>query len=133
MKNLIRNALILLFPFLLIVIVNEVDRPKGNEQSYSINGVSTINSANFLPDKCTWVCHNNTSFCKKNHVKFLKPYYSKTDVFYHGLIDILKSTGNYGAANIIFLVFLLPFIFWYGIIKSIDLRDKIKQLNRSKL
>lgn len=66
MKNFIRNALILLFPFLLIVIVNEVARRKGNEKSYSINGVSTINSANFYQINAHGVATTILHFAKKN-------------------------------------------------------------------
>lgn len=133
MKSFIRNAIILLLPFLLMVLINEAVRPKIKEQPYTAHGITTMNSAKYLPKKCTWACYNNTSYCKTHHVKYLQPYYAITDVFYFGLIDLLQSTGNYGAANLIFLVFLFPLTILYFVIKSIDIQGKIKNLIKQKL
>jgi hypothetical protein len=133
MKRLLRNALILLTPFLIMALINEAVRPKIKEKPYKAYGITAINSAEYLPNKCTWICHNNTTYCKAHHVKYLKPFYSITDVFYFGAIGILASTGNYGAANIIFLVFLFPLTILYFIIKSIDIQEEIQKLSKQKL
>jgi hypothetical protein len=109
-----------------MALINESIRPKIKEKKYTINGVTTINSSNYLPRKCTWVCYNNTIYCKTHHVKYLKPFYAKTDIFYFGVISALASTGNYAAANIIFLVFLFPITILYFIIKSLDIEEEIR-------
>ena len=130
MKIFTRNILILIFPFVLMFIINEALRIKIRENPYSLNGIAAINSAEYLQEKCTWACHNNTEYCKIHHVKYLKPYYLKTDFFYFGIISVLKSTGNYGVANIIFLVFLFPITILYFIIKSINLQNEIRKLSK---
>lgn len=132
MKRFIRNVLIILLPFLFMVLINEAVRTK-NKKPYKINEITAINSAKYLPKKCTWVCHNNTTYCKTHHVKYLKPYYAITDVFYFGVISALASTGNYGAANIIFLVFLFPLTILYFIIKSIEIKEEIRKFSKKNL
>ena len=133
MKRFLRNALILSLPFLLMALINEAVRAKIKENPYTAHGISAVNSAEYLPKKCTWICHNNTTYCKAHHVKYLKPFYAITDLFYFGVIGILASTGNYGAANIIFLVFLFPLTIMYFIIKSIDIQIEIQKLSKKKL
>ena len=133
MKKILRNALILLSPFLIMALINESVRPKIKGKPHTANGITAVNSAEYLPKKCTWICHNNTKYCKAHHVKYLKPFYPITDVFYFGVIGILASTGDYGAANIIFLVFLFPLTILYFIIKSIDIQKEIKKLSKKKL
>jgi len=133
MKRLLRNTLILVAPFLIMALINEAVRPKIKENPYKKEGITTINSAQQLPNKCTWICHNDTKYCKANHVKYLKPFYPITDKFYFGVICILKSTRNYDAANIIFLVLLFPLAILYFIIKSIDMQEEIQKLLKQKL
>lgn len=130
MKRFVRNILILLSPFLIMILINELVRPKIKEQPYVAHGITAINSVEYLPKKCTWVCHNNTTYCKTHHVKYLKPFYAFTDVLYFGAIGLLASTGNYGAANIIFLTFLFPFTILYFIIKSLNIQDEIHKLSK---
>ena len=130
MQKFIRNISILLLPFLLMVLINEVVRTQIKEKRYSAHGIKAINSALYLPGKCTWVCHNNTAYCKVHHVKLLKPFYGITDAFYFGAIAALASTGNYGLANIVFLVLLFPIMIWYFIIKSLNIQDEIRTLSK---
>lgn len=130
MKRFVRSIFILFFPFLFLVLINEAVRPKIKEQPYTAHGIIAANSVEYLPNKCTWICHNNTTYCKTQHVKYLKPFFSITDVYYFGAISMLASTGNYGATNIIFLVFLFPFIILYLIIKSLNIQDDIRHLSK---
>lgn len=130
MKRFIRNALIIAAPFLLMTLINEMVRPHIKEKAYQVHGITAINSVKYLPKKCTWICHNQTAYCKTHHVKYLKPFYGITDMFYFGAIGLLASTGNYGAANIIFLVFLFPLTILYFIIKSIDIQKEIRKLSK---
>jgi hypothetical protein len=127
MKRILRSLFILISPFAIMVLINEAVRPTIKEKPYAAHGVTAINSAVYSPTKCTWVCHNDTKYCKKHHVKYLKPFYAITDVFYFGIIGILASTGNYGAANILFLVLLLPYMILYFFIKSLNLQDEIRK------
>ena len=132
MKKYIRNITILISPFLLMIVVNEMVRPIIREKPYSYHGVTTINSVDKVGAKCTWICHNNTSYCKENHVKYLKKYLKYTDPIYFGIINSLKSTGNYQWANIIFLFILIPLIIWFFIIKSLNIQDEINKLRKGK-
>lgn len=132
MKKLLRNVLILISPFLLMALINEAVRSKINETPYTYHGISAINSAEYLPKKCTWICHDQTPYCKENHVKYLKPFYAITDVLYFGVICILESTGNYSVANIIFLVFLFPLTILYFTFKSIDMQIVIQKLKKKE-
>jgi hypothetical protein len=125
-----RNLILLLLPYLVIILINESVRPTIIEKPYQILGLTFINSNLRKPDKCTWVAHNDTNYCKKHHVKYLKNYLEKTDVVYFGIIKLLHSTGNYGAANIIFLVILFPLIMWYSLVKIIDYWFEIKHLKK---
>ena len=132
MKRYIRNIAILIFPFLLMIIVNEVVRPTIMEKPYSKYEITAMNSIDKISDKCTWICHNNTRFCKENHVIFLKPYFKYTDTIYFGIISMFQKTGNYGLANIIFLVVLAPLLIWFFIIKSLNIQDEINKLKKQK-
>ncbi|WP_310991016.1 hypothetical protein [Aequorivita marina] len=125
-----RNLLLLLLPYLLMIVINEAYRPTIKEKPYSANGVTAINSDIRMPDKCSWAAHNDTSYCKEHHVKFLKNYFFITDLMYFGVITALRVTGNYGAANIIFLVILFPLFIWYSLVKVIDYSIEIRNLKK---
>ncbi|GAA4242804.1 hypothetical protein KO504_05065 [Winogradskyella psychrotolerans] len=115
-----------------MVVVNESYRYSITEKPYTAYGFTAINSDVKSPQKCSWIAHNNTSYCKQHHVKFLKDYFYITDKIYFGAIQTLHSTGNYMAANILFLVILFPFIMWYSLVKIIDYTIAIRKLKTSK-
>jgi len=115
-----------------MTIVNEVVRPTIKEKPYSKYGITAINSVNKSTEKCTWICHNNTTYCKEEHVKYLKNYFAYTDTIYLGIITLLANTGNYDLANIIFLVILLPLLIWLFITKSLNIQDKINIVKKKK-
>ena len=121
---------ILLLPFLGMIVINELVRISSNEKGYSKSGVTAINSAERHPHKCSWVCHNDTKYCKAHHVKLTKSYFDKTDPIYFGVIGALKSTGNYSLANIIWFVVLIPFGMFVLLIKSINIQLKIRQIKK---
>lgn len=132
MKKHLRNITLLIFPFMLMVVINEVVRSTIKEKPYTAHDITAINSIEKTKDKCTWICHNNTGFCKENHVKNLKPYFKYTDTIYFGIISAFQKTGNYGLANIIFLVVLAPLLIWFFIIKSLNIQDEINKLKKQK-
>jgi hypothetical protein len=111
-------------------MINESVRPAIKDKPYQVFGRNFMNSNLRKTDKCTWAAHNDTNYCKKHHVKYLKNYLEKTDIAYFGVIGLLHATGNYGAANIIFLVILFPLIMWYSLVKIIDYRLEIKRLKK---
>jgi len=115
-----------------MVIVNELVRPTLTGKPYQAHGVTAMNSAQVNLDECSWNCHNNTDYCKQNHVKVLKDYFEYIDPVYFGIIHLLKSTGNYGLANIVFLVILFPLIMYLLLIKSIDMNRQINMLKSKK-
>ena len=102
------------------------------EEPYSKSGITAMNSDATIPDKCTWICNHETGFCKELHVKYLTPYFKYTDPLYFGLINMLQSTKKYEAANIIFLVVLVPMLIWVFIIKSLNIQDEIKALKKQQ-
>ena len=113
-------------------IINEYVRHNTTESGYSVQGVFAINTVNKEKKMCTWICHNNTTYCKVNHVKLAKPYFSLIDPIYYGIIHALKSTGSYGLANIVFLVILLPLLMFVLLIKSIGLEFEIHSIKKDK-
>lgn len=132
MRRFTRNITVLLSPFLLMIVVNEIVRPTIKEKPYSIYGVTTMNSLDKDSDKCSWACHNSTTICKQKHVKYLKPYFDYSDPVYFGIIGILHGIGYYSLANIIFLVILFPSMIWIFIIKSLNIQDRISKLKQKK-
>ena len=128
--RLLRNTILLLLPYLIMILVNETVRPNIKEKPYTALVITAINSNVRTPDKCTWAAHSDTSYCKEHHVKFLKPYYQITDGVYFGIIGLLHSTGNYGAANIILLVILFPLIMWFSLVKIFDYNIAIRKLKK---
>ena len=132
MKRIIRNISILILPFLFMVIVNESVRPTIDGTPYSEFGITAINTGEHKKNKCTWICHHNTQYCKENHVKVLGPYFRFTDPLYFGIINLLQSTGYYRLAKILVFVMVIPFLIWLLLIKSLDYQDKIKQMKKQK-
>lgn len=130
MKNHLRKLTYLAIPFILMIIINEGVRPTIKEKPYSKHGLTTMNPLSMDKEKCSWICHNHTQYCKDHHVKYLKPFYGITDIVYFGIINLLHSTGNYGLANIVFLVIGIPFLIWWFVIKSISIQKKNKNFKR---
>lgn len=131
MKPIFRIAIILLLPFILMIIINESFRLSVKGHPYHKYGFTTINSSDKIIDKCTWNCHNNTPYCKEHHVKYLKNSFSKTDQLYFGEIKLLRSTGNYGLANIAILVIAIPFLILYFFIKGLYIRNEIQKIKQN--
>lgn len=111
-----------------MVIVNECTRIQ-NKSHFKSKGFTILNTTAPIKNKCSWNCHNNTSYCIKHHIKLTKPYLNFTNPIYFGAIGALMSTGNYGLANILFLVILMPLWMFYFLVKSIDL---IIEINKNK-
>ena len=124
MKKIKRNILIFFSPIVFMILVNESMRMMVHRSNFSIHGRSTINSNSSNPTKCTWICYQNTAYCKAHHVKFLKPYFTQTDPFYFGMIQQLKSTGNYVYANMFILVLIIPIIIYMLIIGILNQRKQ---------
>lgn len=114
-----------------MVGVNEYVKANIADKAYLKYGIPTINSASPDKGKCTWVCHNSTIYCKENHVtQYLNGHFKQTDIIYFGIINLLHSTGNYGLANIIFLVVLAPLMVWCLLIKSMNIQDEINLIKK---
>ncbi|WP_338812348.1 hypothetical protein V9L05_13160 [Bernardetia sp. Wsw4-3y2] len=124
---LLRNITLLVFPFLLMILINEAVRPTITEKSFQEKGIIAINSVIKSPKKCSWACHNIENYCKENHVKILQNYFPFTDPIYFGVIRFLQSTGKYRGANIIVLVILIPLLMYFLLIKSLSLPSQIKK------
>jgi hypothetical protein len=132
MKKLLRNISILILPFVMMIIINEAVRPSIKEPPFYNMGLATINSGKKMTEKCTWACHEGTRYCKDHHVKILRPLFSETDTLYFRTIQKLRETGNYEAANLFFLVLLIPLAIWYFFIRSLNIQDKIRDLKNNK-
>lgn len=131
MKQLFLFLIILLIPFILLIFTNEAVRLMSDNKGGRINGVTSINFSIRSKDNCTWQCHNNTQFFKKEHVSVMKGYFNILDSIYFGIISILQSTGSYGLANIIILVIVIPFILCFFLTKSIYLQIEIRNIKRN--
>ena len=122
-------VLIIISPYLLMVTVNEIYRPYISDTSGKILGVSSMNSLNPITNHCTIACQHNTTFCRHNHVKFVKPgfpFFNKINKLYWGIIDSLNNPNSknildryYVLTNIIFLVVLWPAWMLYLFIRII--------------
>ena len=123
-----RNTLIIISPFLIMILVNEISRKTINEKPYQKNGITAINSSQAFANKCSWQCHNNTAYCMAHHVKSPPFLVEKIKPIYFGMITALGATGNYGLANIIFLVLLWPIFMFVLFIKVLDNRKKLSRL-----
>jgi len=108
-KSIVFNISVFLLPFFFMIIVNEIIAFKKSEKGYRVNNIEAINTNKSVITKCTWICHNNTSFCQAHHTKIIQPFLKYTDPIYFGTIQGLMATGNYGAANIVLYVFFFPF------------------------
>jgi hypothetical protein len=128
MKSFKRILLILISGLSLLIGLNEYQRATLGQNSHTNYGLTTINSGALDPQKCTWACHNNTSYCKENHVKFDHDLFPITDRFYFGLITIMQGLGNYGMVNIALLVFLIPFSILFLFIYGLKIQDQLKSL-----
>ncbi len=128
MKKRIIYLSILIFPFLGMTTVNEFVRLHTKVEGYNRQGIIAINPVKKLKERCSWACHNDTNHCKEEHVKLANPYFDKIDPIYFGIINTLKSTGNYGLANIIFLVILLPLLLFLLLVKSVNMQLEINKI-----
>lgn len=126
----IRNVLFLLAPFIMMILVNESVRLTIKDKPYSIGEVTCINSADKILDRCTWICHNNTTYCLKNHVKSGMRTISFTKSIYFGIISMLKSSGNYMKANLVVFVLIIPITIWFFLIKVLDNYHIIRKLKQ---
>ena len=121
---------LLFLPIIWMIMMNEFVRLNTTELGYNNQGVTAINTDKKLKKQCSWICHNNTNYCKVNHVLLARPYFSTIDPIYFGIINALKSTGNYGLANIVFLVILLPLSMFIFLIKSIRMEFEIHTIKK---
>lgn len=128
MKKVLSIILVFSILFLIVIIVNESSRHFVNSEGYSVNGIKTINPKTQTVTTCSWNCYKNTAYCKANHVKILKPLFLQLDPFYFKIISLLKSTGSYAYANIIFLVLLWPLFIVFLFITILKNNSKIKSL-----
>lgn len=131
MKTIILSLSLILSPLLLIISVNEYIKSISASSHYSKNKIITINSSEKLENKCTWACHNNTTFCKETHVKYAQKHFKLIDPIYFGIIHNLKSTTKYEAANIFLFAFLIPLLMLYVLIRSILIQLKINKLGQN--
>lgn len=116
-----------------MVLVNELTRPTLKEKPYQLKGVKAMNSSRANLDKCSWHCYiETTSYCKKHHVKFASSLFKFIDPLYFGMIKSLHSGGFYQLMNVVFLVFLMPLLMFYLLVKSINMHYRIKALKQKK-
>ncbi|MGB1247243.1 MAG: hypothetical protein ACPG4Z_00050 [Chitinophagales bacterium] len=132
MKKIFRNIIILIAPFLIMFVVNELSQHPKKPDGIIFSGVKTINYDGVVMYECSWHCHQNTQFCIDNHTHFLQPVIDYINPIYFAIIDGLFATGNYGLANIVFLVILWPLLMYFLLIKCLNLRSKLKQTKHNE-
>ena len=126
MQKIVRNILIFVSPFILMVLVNHFIKPAVDP----IPNDGKWNSTKPLPDRCTWACHDHTNYCIQHHVKMNKYIIWITRLLYDNEIRFLQLFGNYSFANILILVTLVPLYIWYFLIKIIDTLQEIKETKK---
>ena len=126
MNTLLKFILLLLLPFLIVILVNEFQRTKVKSQDFKIYGVSTMNTAKYDKNTCTWVCHNSTTHCKTNHATLASEYSECIDPVYYGIINGLHGTGDYGLANVLLLVLAWPLLMCYLLIRILQMKKQLK-------
>lgn len=129
-KNILKYSLLLFAPFILMLVVNEFSRLKIDETPHLFKGNTAINSVQKLKNKCTWTCHNDTDFCKVNHVKLSASWFPTTDKAYFGIIRTLESTKRYNLVNVVLFLLLIPIILWLLTIKILRMQSEIKHLKK---
>lgn len=122
----------LVIPILIVIGVNEYTKGPKEGKPYRLLGVEALNTGKAQLKQCSWQCYNNTAYCKAHHVSLLKPYFSYCDPIYFGMIHLLKSSGNYAGANIVFLVILWPLLMYWLFIKVIKSQMKMNQLKKGR-
>jgi len=130
MSRRLRNILIIISPFLLMIFVNESFRFTQNMKGGKVYGVTTMNTQVKMSNECSWSCYYNTTYCKQNHVKHMSNYFQYIDGFYFWQIRFLHSFGNYTVANIVFLVILWPGLMIFLLITFLNQREQIKKLKK---
>jgi hypothetical protein len=128
MKKVVLYFIILLLPLLIVVSVNEFSRLKIGMHNYTRLNTPAINPTQGNSQNCTWMCHDDTNYCKAHHVTLASNHFATIDPFYFGIINGLKSTGSYGLANILVLVVLIPGLIYLLLIKSIQIQFKIRRI-----
>ncbi len=126
--------LLLVFPFLLVIVVNESQRGKNYRKPYFVYDTPTLNNVEKTPDYCTWYCHNDTEYCIKTHNKLIKGnFLTFTNCFYFKIIAFLSSVkGGYAVMNILFLVIGLPLLMWGLAVRATEQYLHLKYLKKKK-
>ncbi|MCR9054119.1 MAG: hypothetical protein ACE362_19815 [Phaeodactylibacter xiamenensis] len=127
-----KYLLLLLLPYLIMVVVNEVSRwrqpgvfkYKGGV-TYGVS-IPAINPSEGDPDRCTWRCHDDTEYCLNHHVEHPPAEWLKGAYF--GIIRLLAGTGAYGLSNVLLLGAGWPFMMLLLLIGVVRMRRKIKSL-----
>jgi hypothetical protein len=127
MKKLFIYTLLFLAPFLFVVLVNESTKPNDIfVVKLNLTGkpkVAAYNSGSFLPNKCSWDCHNHG--CKHNeknkiNVGFVSTIYNSI-ISFNNLPSKNGVDGlNYQFMNIIFLVVLWPLVLFGLVILNVN-------------
>ena len=131
MRKFIIYTLPIFIPVIFVILINETATPYQAYQEFYLRDVMTQNSDTQLDTDCSWACHNNTAYCKANHVKRLKPYFHLVDPIYYGIINGLKATGHYQLANIIFLVIAWPALMYFLLVKSLLIELQIRKIKKT--
>ena len=126
MDRRLRNIILFLFPFMLMVVVNQFIKPSKDP----IPNDGKWNTTEQLTDRCSWACHNQTMYCIEHHVKMNTLLLKLTKPFYFGEIILLQMIGNYSFANILILVTLVPLYIWYFLIRIIDTLQEIREAKK---
>jgi len=109
-----------------MIVVNQFIKPSVD----TIPNDGKWNTTKPLPDRCSWACHNSTSYCIEHHVKMNKLLLLISQPFYFGEISLLKMAGSYSLVNILILVTAIPLYLWYFLVRMIDVFIEIKEAKK---
>ena len=132
MRKFIAYTSLFCLPFLLMVAINEINRPqKKFDIIYLKKSAKAYNSKEHESESCTWYCHNNR--CDSKH-------FSKISVLNIPIINWMNSeikkfnkigSGDYSWMNIATLVIIWPLLMFALLVINIELSIR-RRKNRLK-
>lgn len=104
----------MLLAYVLLIMGNEMERSHVGAPDVGL--IHTTKSQT----ECSWACHNNTtSHCLVYHEGMPNWLREFLHVPYFGFISLLRSSGNYQLANLVFLAALWPLLMSIGIMRCV--------------
>jgi hypothetical protein len=122
MKKLLAYFLIICFPLLTIVLVNETTKQSPHQiSSPFFTKQVAYHSDKYTPNNCNWYCHNKG--CQ--HKRLIQSKFIEN--MYFTIINGNKASQAYVLSSVIFLALIWPLVIFILIVLNINYRFKSKR------